>query len=52
MPRITLKNLYIDGKCRFCSVAPDQKHLQCYHGIGDMLGYSELDIEYVEADQK
>ena len=52
MPKITIGNLYKKdtGKCRFCSVQKGEKHLQCYHGIGDLLGYALLDIEY-EDDQ-
>ncbi len=48
MPKITLKNLYIDNKCRFCDVTPNQKHFNCYHGIGDMLGYNDLKLDYKE----
>lgn len=49
--KITLKNLYIENKCRFCGVNPGGKHGNFYHGIADLLGYGMLDIEY-EADQK
>jgi hypothetical protein len=47
-----MKNLYKNDKCRFCSVGKSEKHLQVYHGAGDMLGYAPLDIEYIEDDQK
>jgi hypothetical protein len=46
MPRITLSNLYKNGKCRFCGVAPNEKHGNYYHGAGDMFGYNILNIEY------
>ena len=45
--KVTKKNLYINGKCRFCSCTPDQKHGQYYHGIQDMLGLpNDLDLEF------
>lgn len=53
MPKITLKNLYNKdtGKCRFCGATKNEKHGQFYHGIGDLLGYNTLDIEYVEVEK-
>ena len=44
---ITKKNLYIDGKCRFCKVQEHEKHVSCYHGFRDMMGIKSLDLEYM-----
>ena len=49
--RITKNNLYKKNKCRFCGVAPNQKHHNCYHGFGDLIGTVDLEIQY-EGDNK
>ena len=45
---ITLKNLYVNNKCRFCDVKPGDKHWLVYHGFRDMMGIDELDIKYIK----
>ena len=44
--KITKANLFKDGKCRFCDVLETEAHHQCFHGMGDMLGYADLELEY------
>jgi len=44
---ITKKNLFINGKCRFCKVQEHEKHVSCYHGLRDMMGIKSLDLEYM-----
>ena len=44
---ITKKNLFINGKCRFCQVQKHEKHISCYHGFRDMIGIKSLDLEYM-----
>ena len=47
MPKITAASLFINGKCRFCSSLPGEKHGQFYHGIQDMLGLdNDLNLEF------
>ena len=48
MPRITHKNLYINNKCRFCKVKPNQKHVNCYHGFSDLIGTCDLKLDYID----
>jgi len=42
----TIKNLYIENKCRFCGVGKTEKHENCYHGFADMMGIDNLDLIY------
>lgn len=44
--RITKKNLYKNGRCRFCYRLPEEKHKNCYHGFQDMIGNSDLNLEF------
>jgi hypothetical protein len=48
---ITEKNLFVNNRCRFCEILKGSKHIDCFHGMGDLLGTRPLDIEY-EGDQK
>ena len=48
---ITKKNLFINGKCRFCKVQKHQKHLECYHGFKDFMGIKSLDLEYMTDEE-
>ena len=46
MPKITKKNLFVDGICRFCHVKKGNLHYQCYHGFGDFVGTYDLGIKF------
>lgn len=49
---ITKKNLYVNGKCRFCQVKEHEKHISCYHGFRDMIGTESLDLQYIKEGLK
>ena len=44
---ITKKNLFINGKCRFCQVKEHEKHYNCYHGFRDFTGIESLNLQYM-----
>lgn len=49
---ITKKNLYKNGRCRFCDTPKEFiKHIECWHGWGDMLGSRPLDLEFFTKKQ-